>query len=219
MTLGELRTMVRDLIFDKAPAADPFDLAGLNRFINAAMHEVWTIARALQRGLFITDQTVTVLGANGLTATLTLVAPYTRVKRIILAWKTDATAGALAIKRFATGGLELTGTAQTRPAVALVNESIVILDPPNSLSLRVWYVAGLPDMTDDANTPGQTGATPIGTANFLPLEYHGLLAVKAAILALKAERGEWSGLQSEFDEGRQALERALIGQDDTAEDG
>jgi hypothetical protein len=219
MTLSELRTMVRDLIFDKAPTADPFDVAGLNRFVNAALHEVWTIARALQRSLFITNQSVTVLGANALTATVTLTAPYTRVKRIILVWKTDAVAGPLAVKRFATGGLEITGMAQSRPAVTLTNESIVILDPPTSLAMHVWYVAGLPDMTDDANTPGQTGNPNTGTANFLPLEYHGLVALKAAVMALKAERGEWSGLQADFDEQRMALERALVGQDDTAEDG
>jgi hypothetical protein len=217
MTLTQLRAMVRDLIFDKAPQADPFGTDGLNRFINAALHEVCHVARGLQRSLFVTSQTVLVNGGVSLAVAVPLTAPYTQVKRLLFAWAKTEPVGPVAVKNLAQAGLDLQPAGS--PALTVVNDGLLLLNPPGVLQVELWYVAGLPEMTADANTPGQTGDPSTGTANLLPADYHPLIAIKAAVLALKAERGEWQGLQAEYDEQVRALAAAIAGQDDTSENG
>lgn len=206
MNLGDLRAMFRNLIFDRAPEAEPFGTTpesglstnALDRLINTALHQVWAIALAQQDYLFTAVHSQSIGPVTTAYHPVTLSgATYTRIKRLLAAWRTDGTTpGPLAVKHVATAGFGLERTTTPQPALLQVGEGLVLLNGATTQTISLYYLHGLPDMTHVSNTPGQTGAGDTGDANKLPIEYHPLIALKAAVLGLQAMRAaDWQSLE------------------------
>lgn len=222
MTLLEMRALFRDLIFDKAPSAEPFDNDGIDRLLNAAMFNVYNLARALQRSLFLKRCTVTVNTSSGdALAFVSPPAPLTRVKKLLHARRLGDPGGTCPVREYAATLNQATGAPRDFPPCCLYNEGIAIIDPPvGAIDYAFDYLFGLPKMTHDTNTPGQTGASNEGQADALPVEYHPMLVVKAAVMALKAENAPgWQALLSEYADQKETLVASLQDRDDTAENG
>jgi hypothetical protein len=217
MTLTQLRAAFRALIFDKAPTADPFSEAEIDRLLNAAMHELVATIRAKSTRYFVVDATLTPNATQPVTA-LTLSAPYTLPHRVLHGWQSAPSVGPVPVKRFAAATLEMSAAAKDFGLLALSNETIVWLNAPANATLRLWYQTSLPDMTDAGNTPGQTGAGNTGTANLFPAEWQDLIALKAAVRALKAERGEAQWLEADLTKAETVLLQTLTVEAETSED-
>lgn len=229
MTRAELRALVQGLIFDRAQAGEPapFSTTLLDTFINAALQQVANLALTVQEVLFLTSATTTLNGSGRLGLLSLSGATYPRVKRLLQVWRTDAGLSAprrCEIVRIARASLQVEGTAQAVPKAGVYNETVALLDPPPTSggvtpAYEVHYLHGIPDMSHDTNTPGQTGSGNTGTANLLPIEYHPLIAYRAAVIALKAERADWQGLAADYQEMKAELVAGLGRQSDTSEDG
>lgn len=226
MTLAQLRTLVKALIFDRSQTGQtpPFTDAEYTTFINAALHDIWAVAMAAQKHLFFTTATATLTAASGKLAVLTLAAAtaYPRVKYLLAGWRTDGTTpGQCEIRTLASQTLKITGVAKTVPALVLYNEGVAAIDPPASGTFELHYLHALADMDNEANTPGEsgTGGTLKGVANRLPIDWHPLVAVRAAVLALKAEKADSAELERESQRLQQNLVTAAAVGDVTSEDG
>ncbi|MDD4888342.1 MAG: hypothetical protein PHU85_00295 [Phycisphaerae bacterium] len=221
MTLTELETLFRELIFDKAPTAEPFVQATIWTLLNASLQKMWNLARTVQQGLFLTEGTLTLFAVSGplYVATPTNALGYTRVKKIIAARRTDgADAGGLDVVRFDDQTLKIGAAAAVRPRVCTYGEQVGVLNPPAAASLTVYYHHGLPNMTAGSDTPGK--AAGVGTADKLPLEWHPLIAKNAAALALRVMRApDWQSLYQDYAEDRDELLLGIRGQENTAENG
>ena len=229
MYLSEMRDMVRTMIFDRASVTtqQPFATTELDRFINAAMHHVYNLLRALkQDSLFVTNATVDITATTErwklLDGELLLDYPAESVvEKVLEAYRTDAPAGRCAVVDFADYWTKAKGSAQPHPAVALYNNNIAVLEPPASATLELTFIHALPNMTVDQNSPGQIGQDPeLGGVKFIPEHYQPLIVTKAAVLALKSERApDWTSLQQEYQEQKEQVIASLQQRDDTSEDG
>jgi hypothetical protein len=211
MTLAELKALVHDLIFDKAPTPTPFAAASLTRFVNLGMHHTYNLIQPIQRNLFVTTGTISasVPAYARLSAALpiTNALGYTRPKRILDAYRTNTTPGACPVVDLTQQTLKFKGVVNPLPPIGLLGEQVFAVEPPLTESAAVitlTYEHALPDMNNDTNTPGQTGADNTGTANLIPVEYQPLIAFWAGVLALRSMRlaDQAAGLYSQYIEAR-----------------
>lgn len=220
MTLADLRALFRTLIFDRGQTPDPYDLATIDTLLNAALQQIAAIARAVQPSCFLTWTSLQLFGNGTLLLPVPLTGPYAQVHKVIAAQRTDGTAPqSLGVRRIRDVTLELLGPGNANPTLVHWNETVAVIRPPTAMSLQLVYLHGLPLMTHATNTPGQTGVADDGEANRLPVEYHELVALKAAIKGLKAMRAvDAQALQEEYVEAKTDLLTALARRDDSSED-
>lgn len=224
MTLGDLRAMVRNLLFDQAPAAEPFGTTPdsglttnpLDRFINAALHQVWAVALSLQEFLFTAVHSQSIGPVTTAYHAVSLSgATYPRIKRLLAAWRTDGTAPLpLPVGHLTPASFRLERTSTPEPRLLLVGEGLALINGPTTCTVQLYYLHGLPDMTHASNAPGQTGSGNTGDADKLPIEYHPLIALEAAVLALKAMAApDWQALEMSCQQYVARMQAALaVGQ-------
>lgn len=213
MNRGQLKTLLRALVFDRTPAgqAGPFADSVLEGFLEAAQHEVGAFARSQDASVRLAEATATAEAtpAGPLTyLELDEETPAPEVRRLLAArletpaaGETPATSERLGIKDFADCDLELTGSRER--LLTLLGGRVALLNAgtlPESGTFRLWYVCGLPALASDNSVPA------------LPAEYHDLIALEAAVTLLKSERAEWAGLQDTLDR-RKASRQAQAARD------
>lgn len=168
-----------------------------NRYLNMAAQHVSNWADSLKQGLFLTTDTFTPTVG---TAPYELVPFYTTgfaisrgvvpVRRVVAVYRTNyasPTVVPLDLINAEDRHNHLLEAAVELPKVYLYNQSLGVVQGVAGITLLMEYSAALPPMTVDANTPGETLATPLGTQDLLPVEYHHLIVTYATHLALKAE--------------------------------
>lgn len=215
MTLGEMRQALIFNIFDRLQ--DFLPTPDANRILNMSAKHVANWADSLRQGLFL--ETATFTGTTG-------TAPYELVsfgvggfaissakpfRRAVAVYRTNAASPTVmpldligAEERFA----HVLDTTSATPKVYVFNQSLGLVNGAASINLQLDYSAGLPDMTLDANTPGETAAT--GRANALPQDYHHLIVTYATFMALQAEASASATVWAEmYKEQRDALAAAL----------
>jgi len=205
MTLAQIRTALRTLLFDTA--GDAYTDAQLLDFINRSMHHVANLAIAAQPHLLLHTYTGTL--SNGSSADYITVdlsgQTYTRARKIVFAQRTGLSGqeSTLQITDFANIDKLKGASMKPRPQVFLFNETLGFVQPTDNITVSVVYVHSLGDMSADTDSPGVAGGT--GTANKLPVEWQSLIVLRAGLLALSADRRDSADLRSDYAELRDTL--------------
>ena len=213
MTLAQLRTQFRIYVFDVS--SDAYTDAQAKSLINEAMHYVANVVSAVQPQLLVVDYTGTVSNAGSSLYVIQDISAqtYPNCRRIVRAEVTglsspqETTLQVIDFKDV-DKNRGTAATMKTRPPIFLYNTSFGFVQPQDSLAVRVTYLHGLNAMTADTDTPGQVGGS--GTANKLPIEWHDLIAMRAALVAMTSDRRDTAELRNMFMETRQALVDAVI---------
>lgn len=191
MTLAELRTAVRNNLFDSTTSGDFWTDPRLTVLLNQIAKHVANQVAGRHAAHFYVNWTTTLSNAaDDGWVTVTPAAPYTVVREVIAAERTVAgftdDNRELKLIDFARVDKELEriSAAQQRPPVFLFGSQVGFLRPADGIGVRVVYVATLPDMVDATDTPGQVSGS--GTANLLPPQYQHLIVTEATIAALAA---------------------------------
>lgn len=201
MNLGELRAALLDNVF---ASEDDFTYATLTRYLNQSLQHVGNLLAFRRPQLMLTDwsgvlnnpgpQNEILIDLSGQT--------YPSCRQIIRAERIgysgeDAT---LKIVDYVNAEHELTSSSKARPPVFLWQQTFGFVQPEDQMTARVVYLHGLPDMTNDLDTPGQSGG--IGDADKIPPEYHGVIAAHATMLLLTAEAApgqrEWASVYADL---------------------
>lgn len=196
MTRAELRSQIRFNIFSDGNDAAPVD-SRIDTIINMAMHHVANWARAVNPEILIAENTYDVQTPDALGISIATTSQfYTVVKKIKFAKRTTADADTdpfLEIVEWESIQFRSETAAQKNPVCFVHNDAIGFYNADDEIEVIASVYHGLPDMTADADTPGEAGGS--GTANKLPLEYHSMIASWAAYLILTGENGsnvkEW----------------------------
>ena len=208
MTLSELRTIFLDNVGD--PDQDVWTTAMANRLINAAMHHVENLLVRDQVAALMRYEQVTASNSSSARVVLHDMGANLNVRRLIRAESPDETDDDKQLKIL--GDIrqvdsEVVTTLSSRPRVFQWNNGVGFVGPTDGLSVDLWYVAELPDMTADTDVPGQAGGSPSDiTADLMPLSIQPLIPSYAAVLALAGDNeaiDEWS--QIFVDQMRAAL--------------
>jgi hypothetical protein len=214
MTLAELRTILRSLLFDDSETDGLWSNAQLNAFLNTAMQNVASWAVAMDPSYVSTIHEGTVNNTDGALRVFVSPEPYSRVRKILEAERSnpgsDDSPG-LEIVAFRNTRSRIRSGLQPLPHVFLYGQQVGFLQPENNVAVRVYYVPVLPYMDIDLDTPGQDAGT--GTANLLSEEFQVLIPTYAAILALTAENPQpatvLQNMQAIYTEQKAALAAAL----------
>lgn len=190
MTFSELRDDTRFKLFDRGFTSWP-PAAAIGRAVNAGVSFVGELVAAQQSALLLTsgywnvtraiDKIYQYLGDPN-NPPLTYFPP---IYRLVDAWGASEINDSPSLAIIPFGEIDKRTGDPTRPYVFLYQQTIGALRPETGTIIQYTYVARLPEMTADADTPGQTGGQ--GVANLLPTAYHPLISDFAAADLIAAE--------------------------------
>lgn len=199
MTLADLRTIFLDNVGD--PDQDVWTTAMANRLINAAMHHVENLLVRDQVAALMRYEQVTVSNSSSDRVVLHDMGANLNVRRLIRAespGESDDDKQLKILSDVHAVDAEVVTSLSTRPKVFQWNNGVGFVGPTDSLSVDLWYVAELPDMTADTDVPGQAGGSPSDiTADLIPLSMQALIPSYAAVLGLAGQNegiDEWSAI-------------------------
>lgn len=218
MTFNELRAAVRTNVNDRFTTM--FTNAVVDPLVNLALQHVANWADLQDQALFLTTATVQSIGVGpddlfvsfgtG-TGNFNLLSyrPFRRAVRLERTDHPSAVGGLVTLKlvRAEDAQGHRTGTASETPAYYVTGEGLYLVNPAAGIDLRLTYAYSLPTLANSNDTPGQSNSQ--GTANALPVEYHGLIAAYATVLALasiNADAAQWLAIYAEL---RDELQRSL----------
>lgn len=225
MDLSAMRTAFGDYMFDDAGL---YTSAMRDRYINTAMRYVCNWADGMDQALFVTTATYTVTAADQfhsvpLYTTGFAISPTGafRFRRCIKIQRTDFNTSE--IKELQAVRMEdadkyknnLAASGVALPAYFIQGENVVFVHPVNAIDTKMTYVYDVPNMVNVDDTPGTTGRTTPGSGgsgidNSLPTEYHALIPIYAAALALQGEASpDAPAMMAIYGEQRQQLEATL----------
>lgn len=218
MDLSAMRTAFGDYTFDDAGL---YTSAMRDRFINTALKHICNWADGMDQALFVTTATYTVTAADQFHSVPLYTTGFSisptgafRFRRCIKIQRTDFNTSE--IKELQAVRMEdadkyknnLAASGVALPAYFVQGENIVFIHPVNSIATKMTYVHDVPDMVQTTDTPGLTSGA--GTPNALPTEYHQLVPLYAACLALQSEASpDAPAMMAMYGEQRQQLEATL----------
>jgi hypothetical protein len=221
MNRGEMRDFLRTAIFDTSQTF--LDDPQANTYLNAAQQHVANLLVAQdERHLLAGELGET--GSEDPTDVLTIQNSGSKwyvitparlpVRRIIEAYRTDLgedyddpSLEIIDIKSAkAEHGAAGSSGLKERPPVFVYNQQLGFVQPVHNIKVRVFYTYGIPDMAED------------GDVSMLPLEFHLLVPLFAASLALVAENSDSTGTQAMLMQAMQAAGLGVTERADTPED-
>lgn len=187
MQLSEIRTRARIYLDDRGTSTRYSD-SEINGLINAAQEEIQKIIDDSDEYYFSAVQTYNVVTC---TTTLEFSLPAD-FKRVILAERimTDGSDPQPAVwAAFPRRHLAHTQNCSLSPTCSLRGTKLQVIEPEESYTLRMWYTKKLPDLSADSDV------------SEIPLEYHNLLALYTARVAIASEQRQFNPtLEQEFQE-------------------
>ena len=225
MTLAELRARLRDRIMDASGGADWITDAVADRCLNDSMLHICNWADRQNQGLFFASYTAAAIagGAAVDEARINFYSdagsPNFNIDRSALTFRRHAAlkrtncAGNVAVRdlsmiEFEDAQAYKREAPQELPTAYIIGESVRLIRPVSGIDLRFDFFFTPGQMTDAADTPGQSGGT--GVKNALPPEYQILIPIHAAIALLASEESNTQQLQAVYAEMLGELQGTLV---------
>jgi hypothetical protein len=188
MTLSALRTQFLENVGD--PSQDVWTDVKANRLVNQAMHYVENLLVRYCPSALLWTTTVSVSNSGSDRVVLvdmgaTLSNP--NIRKLIRAENASISGDDKSLKviEVFSADAEIQDTLTDRPDIFQWNNVLGFVSPQDSLTVRVWYVAELPDMAVDADEPGQSNDTPdLLNGELIPLPFQQLIPTYATVTAL-----------------------------------